>query len=107
MRGDRRRDGVRRRRLARAAMMEGMHLRSCVVAAAFALTACSTAAQSARQPSPTDVVATVGSRAITLADVDAKALQQPASNFGASKLVQALYQARRSAIDDLVADALI
>jgi protein-disulfide isomerase len=73
----------------------------------LALTACSTSAQSARQPLPTDVVAMVGSRSITLADVDAKALQQPASNFGASKLVQALYQARRSAIDDLVADALI
>ena len=88
-------------------MMEGMNVRNCVAAAAIALTACSTSAQSARQPLPTDVVATVGSRSITLADVDVKALQQPASNFGATKLVQALYQARRSAVDDLVADALI
>ena len=87
--------------------MNSMQLRSLAAAAAIALTACSTSAQSARQPAPADVVATVGSRSITLAEVDAKALQQPASSFGQVKLAQALYQARRAAVDDLVADALI
>jgi len=34
-------------------------------------------------------------------------MQQPASNFGSAKLSQALYEARRGAVDDLVADALL
>jgi protein-disulfide isomerase len=88
-------------------MMISMHLRKLVAAAAVGLAACSTSAQTARLQSATDVVATVGSRSITLAEADAKAMQQPASNYGSMKLVQALYQARRTAIDDLVADALI
>ena len=37
-------------------------------------------------PGPADVVATVGSTAITLAQVDEKALQQAASTFGGMKL---------------------
>ena len=84
-----------------------MHLRIFVAASAITLAACSTSAQSPRQPSPSDVVATVGSRSFTLAEADAKALQQPASTFGPMKLGQALYQARRAAIDELVADALL
>src|SRR5689334_12564452 len=69
--------------------------------------ACSSSAQQAtRQPAPNDVVATVGSTPITLAEVDEKALQQPASDFGSSKLIQALYSARRSALDDLIATRL-
>ncbi len=71
--------------------------------------ACSSTAAE-RQPAPVrngDVVATVGSRAITLAEVDKDALEQPVSNFGASKLSQALYDARRAAIEALVGDALI
>jgi hypothetical protein len=72
------------------------------------LTACShPTAQQTRQPAPTETVATVGGVAITLADVDDKALAQPASNFGSAKLSQALYEARRAALDDLVADRLI
>jgi protein-disulfide isomerase len=71
------------------------------------LTACSsTAAQQSRQPSASDVVATVGSTSITLAQVDDKALQQPASNFGSAKLVQALYEARRAAVEEVVATTL-
>jgi protein-disulfide isomerase len=65
-----------------------------------------TVAQSTRQPAPSDVVATVGSTSITLAEVDEKALQQPASNFGPAKLSQALYEARRAALDDIVATKL-
>jgi protein-disulfide isomerase len=53
------------------------------------------------------VVATVGSTSITLAEVDEKALQQPASNFGSAKLSQALYDARRAALDDVVATKLL
>jgi protein-disulfide isomerase len=69
--------------------------------------ACSSAAQSARQPAPADVVATVGSSPITLAEVDERALQQPASEFGPVKLVQALYNARRAAVDEIVANRLL
>jgi protein-disulfide isomerase len=68
--------------------------------------ACSSAAQSAKQPAPADVVATVGSTQITLAEVDEKALQQSASEFGSAKLSQALYSARRAALDEIVAAKL-
>jgi len=66
-----------------------------------------TAAQQQRQQAASDVVATVGASSITLAQVDEKALDQPVNNFGSVKLAQALYEARRQAVDDLVADALI
>src|SRR5262245_3872214 len=72
----------------------------------FLSAACSSAAQSTRQPAPSDVVATVGSTSITLAEVDERALQQPASDFGSAKLSQALYSARRAAIDEIVATRL-
>ena len=72
------------------------------------LTACSqTSAQQAKRPAPADTVATVGGTPITLAEVDDKALEQPASNFGSAKLSQALYEARRAALDELVAAKLI
>src|ERR671933_565553 len=72
------------------------------------LMACSlTSAQQSKQPAPTDVVATVGSTSITLAQVDEKALLQSVTNFGSVKLAQALYEARRAAVDDLVANVLI
>jgi hypothetical protein len=72
------------------------------------LTACSqTAAQQTKRPAPTETVATVGGAPITLAEVDDKALEQPVSNFGSAKLSQALYEARRAALDDIVADRLM
>ncbi len=71
------------------------------------LSACSSAAQSPRQPAPTDVVATVGSTSITLAEVDEVALQQSSSQFGSARLVQALYLARRAALDDLIGNRLL
>src|SRR4051794_35158242 len=70
--------------------------------------ACSTSAQpSSRQPSPTDVVATVGSRHFTLAEVDERALREAAAGFGNARLGQALYLARRGAIDALVGNELL
>jgi len=75
---------------------------------ALLLTACSsTAAQQARTQAPSDVVATVGSTSITLAQVDERALQQSTGTFAGMKLSQALYEARRAAVDDMVDDALI
>jgi len=74
----------------------------------FFLVACSSNAQ---QPDhyqgPNDVVAIVGNTSITLAEIDQKALQQPANDFGTSKLVLAIYEARRAAIDDVAGDKLI
>src|SRR5262245_16486884 len=79
-----------------------------VALAVVTFCACSrTEARQARQPLPTDVVATVGSTGITLAQVDERALEQPASNFGSTKLSQALYDARRQAIDEIVANTLL
>lgn len=78
------------------------------VVLAAACSACSsTAAQAARQLAPTDVVATVGSTPITLAEVDDKALQQPVASFGSVRLAQALYEARRAAVEDIVASTLL
>lgn len=78
-----------------------------ISAAAIALlTACSsTSAQPARRLAPNEVVATVGSASITLAEVDDKALEQTAP--AGVKLSQALYDARRAALDDLIAARLI
>ncbi|HMD34852.1 MAG TPA: thioredoxin domain-containing protein [Vicinamibacterales bacterium] len=84
-----------------------MHARTCAAVGVVALAACSTSAQSPKQSAPGDVVATVGSRSITLAEADAKAMQQSTATFGSMKLGQAIYQARRSAIDDLIADMLM
>ena len=60
-------------------------------AAVVAAAACSTAAQQTKNQNPSDAVATVGSTAITLAQLDESALQQPASNFGGIKLSHLLF----------------
>jgi len=75
----------------------------------FAGACSSTSAQPNRVTamSPTEVVATVGSKSITLAEVDERALQQSTANFGSVKLAQALYEARRAAIDEIVSTALL
>jgi protein-disulfide isomerase len=84
-----------------------MRLRS-LVAVLVCVTACSsTSAQPTKQLSPNEVVAKVGATSITLAEVDDKALQQPTSAFGSMKLSQAVYEARRATIEDLVANALM
>jgi protein-disulfide isomerase len=71
------------------------------------LTACSTAAQSPRPQAPSDVVATVGSAPITLSDVDERALRQVAGNFGSVTLAQALFEARRTALDEIIGSELL
>ncbi len=77
-------------------------------AVAMLLTGCSpSSAQQTRPQAPDEVVATVGRVSITLAQVDERALQQPTGNFGAMKLSQALFEARRIAIAELVDDTLL
>lgn len=72
------------------------------------LVACSSSAQQpAKVQGPADVVATVGNISLTLSEVDAKAMQQPANQFGTTKLMLAIYEARRNAIDDLTGEKLI
>ena len=74
---------------------------------AVLLSACSGSAQQPRTQTATDVIATVGSAPITLAQVDAQALKMPASSFGNMKLSEALYEARRAALDAVVGDTLL
>lgn len=82
-------------------------MRTCyIVAIGLLFASCSTSARQAPLQTATDVVATVGSTSITLGQVDELALQQPAGNFGSVKLSQALYEARRQALDELVANLL-
>jgi protein-disulfide isomerase len=69
--------------------------------------ACSTSAQQARTPAPNEVVVTVGSTNITLAQLDEKALQEPAATFGSMKLSQALYEARRATADEMAGNLLL
>ena len=69
-------------------MMGNMQGHRLSVAAVLLLTACSSSAQTPRTLLPTDVVATVGSGSITLAQVDEKAMQQPTGNFGSMKLMK-------------------
>jgi protein-disulfide isomerase len=79
-------------------------------AAVLIVTACSTSAQPSkpsRQPAPSEVVAKVGNDPITIEEVDARALQEPATSFGSAKLVQALYMARRGTIELIVANRLL
>ena len=72
------------------------------------LVACSSSAQQAnRVQGPNDVVATIGSVSLTLADVDQKAMQQPANDFGKTRLGLAIYEARRNAIDEIAGQKLI
>ena len=70
------------------------------------LAACSSSAQQVKRPTQTDVVATVGSVSITLAEVDDKALEAPTSNFSGT-LSQALYDARRATLDEVIASKLM
>jgi protein-disulfide isomerase len=87
--------------------MRNKRSRWAAAAALLILAACSSSAQQATQMSPNEVVATVGSSPITLAEVDEKALQSPASNFGGARLVQALYLSRRDALDEIIGQRLM
>ncbi len=72
-----------------------------------AMVACSTEAQSPREPAPTDVVATVGGASITLAEVDEPALKLNAGSFGSLTLAQAIYEARRGALEEMIGTRLL
>ena len=78
-----------------------------MLAGIVAAAACSGSAQTPKQQGPSDVVATVGSATITLADVDARALTRPTDDFATMRLSQAIYQARRAAIAEIVGDMLL
>ena len=81
-------------------------MRISAVAAVVLFTACSSSAQP-RAAAPTgDVVATVGSNAITLAQLDAEALKESTASFGAMRLSHALYEARRAALEEMIATML-
>lgn len=84
-----------------------MALRFAFAASLILWTACSSSAQQAKTPGPNDIVATIGSSSIKLAEVDDRALQRPAGNFGSLRLGQALYEARRAALDEMIGDVLI
>jgi len=71
------------------------------------LVACSSSAQAPKQMAATDVVATVGSTPITLGEVDDRAFQRSSSDFGGARLVQALYLARREAVEEIIDTRLI
>lgn len=68
---------------------------------------CTTDAQAPKQPSAGDVVATLGSTSIRLEEVDERALAQSTDDFGGVRLSQALYQARRLAIDTIIRNTLL
>src|SRR5258705_13547743 len=63
--------------------------------AALMLAGCARTTEPPRKQVSTDVVATVGSSSVTLAEGDRTALQVPAASFGNMKLSQALYESRR------------
>src|SRR5262252_1229523 len=88
-----------------------MRMRHLLIASVLLGAACSsTSAQPPRTASTqtaTAVVATVGSTSITLAEVDEKAMQQPSSSCGSLKLGQALYEARRLALEDIIGNKLM
>ena len=73
------------------------------------LAACSSSAEQPQSAAPArgDVVATVGSTSITLAQVDERALKQMAADFGPVRLLQALYEARRATLDQMISTMLI
>ena len=71
------------------------------------LGACSSSAQAPKQMATSDVVATVGPNSITLGEVDDRAFQRSAADFGGARLAQALYLARREALEDIISTRLI
>ena len=76
-------------------------------AALLMFAACSTAAQPADPVPASGVVATVGDTPITLEELDARALREAAGRFGDLTLAQAVYEARRATLDEMVGSRLI
>ncbi len=77
-----------------------------VLAACGRQSASSTSAPADTGPSRSQVVARVADRAITLDEVDRRALGLDAGAFSGAPLRLALYDARRRAIDEIVAEEL-
>jgi protein-disulfide isomerase len=77
------------------------------VMALLVAAACSSSARQLKKPGPSDIVATVGAVSITLDQVDEKALRDPVTNFGDVTLAQALYDARRAAAGEIIANILL
>ena len=78
-----------------------------IVAGAIAAAAGLSAQSAARVSAQSEVVATVGGTAVTLAQADANALMQSATRFGDVRLAQALYEARKLAINQIVDGELL
>jgi protein-disulfide isomerase len=83
-----------------------MDLRFALAAVVLSAACSAPGRQPVRQASG-DVVATIGDRSVTLAQVDERALREPAANFGDTPLQQAMYDARRAALSDIIAESLI
>jgi protein-disulfide isomerase len=71
--------------------------------------ACSSAAQPAAPAPQTDssVVATIDGTPITLGELDRRALRLEAADYSGLTLSQAMYEARRATLDDIIASRLI
>jgi protein-disulfide isomerase len=81
-------------------------LAACLVVSTLGASACSSS-RGPRAQAPSDVVARVGQRQVTLADVDNRALRRSAGDFGDIRMSQALYRARLQALDEIIGDLLI
>jgi protein-disulfide isomerase len=78
-----------------------------LTAAILLAAACSTSAQQQKMIGPNDTAASVGSVTLTLDQIDRKALAESAAAFGNLKLLDAIYEARRAAAEEMVGDILI
>ena len=103
--------GNRHTRLGVRQDMSKIRTKGTGVAIGVLLAVCAISAQPAKPPAkalaPNDTVATVGSVSITLAQVDEVALQARTGSFASLSLAQALYDSRRAALNNLVADMLV
>jgi protein-disulfide isomerase len=91
-----------------SAVMTDSRFRTLALTLLVAAAGCSsTSAQQARQQAPGDIVAKVGGETIALAQVDDKALRMATDTFNGLRLVQALYEARRVALDEIIDNLLI
>ena len=81
-------------------------IRALLCAAALTLLACSTApAQQPGAPSPGDVAARIGDRAVTVRELDERWKQDdPAQN---AEVTQSIYDGRRAALESIIADSLL
>jgi protein-disulfide isomerase len=86
-------------------MRIGTH--AAIVALLVVLTSGSSTHAQQRNKPPSEVVATVGSLSVTMAQVDERAMRTPAGTFGSMPLSEAVYEARRAALEDIIDNILI